>query len=121
MTGVAFALVLASAFSHASWNFLLKRSERVAFTLVAGARLVRRLFLPWRLRHRQRRLARRRLRLGSAVLRSLRFGARARWIGDFHRLSDCVRQGALIDRCSAAQQSISPWGAGIGLVVLGVC
>jgi drug/metabolite transporter (DMT)-like permease len=32
MTGVAFALVLASAVSHATWNFLLKRSEhKVAF------------------------------------------------------------------------------------------
>jgi drug/metabolite transporter (DMT)-like permease len=32
MTGVAFTLVLASAFAHATWNFLLKRSEyKVAF------------------------------------------------------------------------------------------
>ena len=32
MTGVAFSLVLASAVSHASWNFLLKRSDhKVAF------------------------------------------------------------------------------------------
>lgn len=45
MTGVAFALVIGSAFAHATWNFLLKRSDdKVAFLwslgLVASCGLV---------------------------------------------------------------------------------
>lgn len=37
MTGLAFALVIGSAFTHATWNFLLKRSEdKVAFLWSLG-------------------------------------------------------------------------------------
>jgi uncharacterized membrane protein len=37
MTGVAFALVIGSAFAHATWNFLLKRSgDKVAFLWSLG-------------------------------------------------------------------------------------
>ena len=38
MTGVAFALVIGSAFLHATWNFLLKRSDhKVAFLWLMGS------------------------------------------------------------------------------------
>lgn len=38
MSGVAFALVIASAFAHAGWNFLLKRSDdKTAFIWSMGA------------------------------------------------------------------------------------
>lgn len=47
MSGVAFALVIASAFAHAGWNFLLKRSDdKTAFLWSVGAIAAALLLLP---------------------------------------------------------------------------
>ncbi len=47
MSGVAFALVIASAFAHAGWNFLLKRSDdKTAFLWSLGGFAAALLLLP---------------------------------------------------------------------------
>ena len=130
MTGVAFALVLASAFSHASWNFLLKRSEhKVAFlwSLAAVSFVV--FLIPAAIFAYTDGVGWRGVVFGlvSAVLHGA-YGlalARGYQIGDLSIVYPIARGmgPALIPIVAVLLlgESISPWGgAGIGLVVLGV-
>ncbi len=130
MTGVAFALVLASAMSHASWNFLLKRSEhKVAFLwsmagvsfvvfLVPAVIFVYRDGIGWQ-------------GIAFGCVTALLHGAYGLALARGYQLGDLsivypIARGmgtALIPLAAVLLlgESISAWGGvGIGLVVLGV-
>jgi len=130
MTAVAFALVLASAVLHATWNFLLKRSEhKVAFLwsmalvsfvifLVPAAVFIYRDGMSWR-------------GIAFGCVTALLHGAYGLALARGYQLGDLsivypIARGmgtALIPLAAVLLlgESISVWGgAGIALVVLGV-
>ena len=130
MTGVAFALVLASAVSHASWNFLLKRSEhKVAFLWSMACVSLVVFLVPAGIWGYRDGISWQGVAFGcmSAVLHGA-YGlalARGYQLGDLSIVYPIARGigTALIPLVAVLvlSESISPWGgAGIGLVVAGV-
>jgi drug/metabolite transporter (DMT)-like permease len=130
MTGVAFALVLASAVTHASWNYLLKRStHKVAFLWSMALVSFVVFLIPAIVSLAIDGIDRNGIAFGcgTAVLHGA-YGlslARGYQLGDLSVVYPIARgMGTALIPLAAVlllDETISPWGgAGIGLVVLGV-